>query len=317
MFFNFDEPLDRINFNTWVEPIFETVVLGEDERNIIIKNHWGVTQKLPKITTSPPDEIDWPVKNRKDWEEYKDRCFQLNVNDRMPENWDELVKKYKNRTAPLMMGGHPIGFYGAFRILCGDVGISLLYHDDPKLVHEMLDFLTDFWIKCYEEILKYVTADWSLMWEDMAYNSGSMISPRTFKEFLLPRYKRYTGFLKAHGINIIHVDSDGDTTELIPLWIEGGVTGQYPLEPVGRMDMPKLRKDFPNFQLLGGINKKAIVASKKEIDEALSFVPALIKQGGYVPYADHLIVENTPWENMKYYRNELLKIINNTPVLSS
>ncbi|MHB1347307.1 MAG: uroporphyrinogen decarboxylase family protein, partial [Candidatus Humimicrobiaceae bacterium] len=222
---------------------------------------------------------------------------------------------YKNRTAPLMIGGHPCGFYGSFRILCGDVGISMLYYDDPKLVHDILDFLTDFWISLYEEVLAKVTPDWSLIWEDMAYNSGSMISPATFREFLLPRYKRFTGFLKSHGINNIHIDSDGDTTELIPLWIEGGVTGLYPLEPTGKMDMIKLRKDFPKFQLLGGINKKYISESKEKTDKALEFVPELIRQGGYIPYADHCIVENTSWENMKYYRQKLWEIIENTPVL--
>ena len=140
-----------------------------------------------------------------------------------------------------MIGGHPCGFYGSFRILCGDVGISMLYYDDPKLIHDILDFLTELWINLYEEVLKDVTPDWCLIWEDMAYNSGSMISPKIFREFMLPRYKRYIGFLKSHGVNVFHVDCDGDTTGLIPLWIEGGVTGQYPLEPTGKMDMRNLK----------------------------------------------------------------------------
>lgn len=314
-FFHMDEGIERVPINTWLEPEFEVKVLSEDERNKVIVNQWGVTQKVTKMVTSPPDDIDWPIKNRKDWEDYKERGFHLNIAGRLPKNWLELVELYKKRTVPLMIGGHPCGFYGSFRILCGDVGISMLYYDDPKLIHDILDYLTELWINLFEEVLKSVTPDWCLIWEDMAYNSGSMISPKIFREFMLPRYKKFIGFLKAHGVNVFHVDCDGDTTELIPLWMEGGVTGQYPLEPTGKMDMRKLRHDFPKFQLLGGINKKMLAMSKKEIDQALSFVPELIKQGGYIPYADHCIVEDTSWENMQYYRKQLWKIIENTPVL--
>lgn len=315
-FFDLDEGTERVPISTWIEPDFEVVVLEEDERNQTIINQWGVTQKLPKLVTSPPDDIDWPVKNRRDWEEYKEKGFNTDISKRLPENWDKLVEGYKNRTAPLMIGGHPSGFYGSFRIICGDVNISLLYYDDPKLIHDILNFFTDLWIKCYEEVLGYVTPDWCLVWEDMAYNSGSMISPKIFREFLLPRYKRLTDFLRAHDVNNIHVDSDGDTTELIPLWIEGGVTGQYPLEPVNNnMTMVQLRKNFPDFQFLGGIDKKAVSCGKKEIDKALAYVPEIIKQGGYIPYADHCIVEDTSWEDMQYYRKQLREIIENTPVI--
>jgi len=314
-FFNLDEGIERVPVNHWVDPEFELKVLNEDERNKLIINQWGVKQKITKMMTSPPEDIEWPVKNRKDWLEYKETHFRLNIKNRLPVDFSDMAKRYRNITVPLMIGGYPGGFYGSFRILCGDVGISMLYYDDPKLVHEILDFLTDFWIQIYEEVLKDVKPDFFLFWEDMAYNLGSIISPRVFREFLLPRYKRFTNFLKSHNVNITLIDCDGDTSELIPLWIEGGVTGQYPLEPLVKMDLRKLRRDFPKFQLLGGINKKYFSMGKEQIDEGLEFVPELIEKGGYIPFADHCIVETTSWENMQYYRKQLWKIIDRTPVL--
>ncbi|MEI8083945.1 MAG: hypothetical protein WCI74_19075, partial [Actinomycetes bacterium] len=60
--------------------------------------------------------------------------------------------------------------------------------------------------------------------EDMCYKSGCFISPAMFRQFMLPAYRKLTGFYRDHGIQTVLVDSDGDVMRLIPLLIEGGVT---------------------------------------------------------------------------------------------
>ena len=64
-----------------------------------------------------------------------------------------------------------------------------------------------------------------------------MISPAMVKEFMLPCYKRITDFLKSYGVSTIFVDTDGNCTELIPLFMEGGVTGMFPFEVRAGMDI--------------------------------------------------------------------------------
>jgi uroporphyrinogen decarboxylase len=61
-------------------------------------------------------------------------------------------------------------------------------------------------------------------WEDMCYRGGPLISPAMFREFMLPRYKRITELARSLGIDVIFVDSDGDVSELIPLWLESGIS---------------------------------------------------------------------------------------------
>ena len=36
------------------------------------------------------------------------------------------------------------------------------------------------------------------------------MGPKLFREFLLPHYVRYVGFLKSHGVKVVMVDTDGD-----------------------------------------------------------------------------------------------------------
>ena len=143
----------------------------------------------------------------------------------------------------------------------------------------------------------------------MAFNKGSLISPKIFKEFMMPSYKKINDLLRKHGTDIILVDSDGNTEELIPLWIESGLSGQYPLEAAAGMDAVKLRKRFGNnFILIGNIDKRALAKGRKEIDEELKKILFLISKGGYFPAVDHYVPPDVSYENYLYFLNSLRKM---------
>ncbi|GAI68450.1 unnamed protein product, partial [marine sediment metagenome] len=54
-----------------------------------------------------------------------------------------------------------------------------------------------------------------------------------------------------------------------------------------------------------------ILLGKKEIDRFLEPISQLLKSGGYLPYGDHLIPPEVPWEDFKYYREKLNWMIDN------
>jgi uroporphyrinogen decarboxylase len=315
-YFYFDKGIQRLPLNIWVEPPFEKIILKEDVRTTLLRDQWGVTQKISKNASSAPEYLRWPVKNRRDWEHVKRERFGRDIAKRLPSNYSQLLKGFKARDYPLVLGGYPFGFYGGLRFLFGDLNLGYIFYDDPGLVKEIQDHLTDLWIDLIAEVLKDVTPDFCLLWEDMAYKNGSMISPQFFKEFLAPYYRRLTDFLKSRGVKNILVDCDGNIWELIPLWIEVGITGTYPLEVNAGMEVVKIRNRFPRFQLMGGIDKIQLMKGKADIDRELERLPGVIEGGGYIPHGDHCIPEGVSWDNFKYYRGRLLQIIENTPVLS-
>jgi uroporphyrinogen decarboxylase len=149
----------------------------------------------------------------------------------------------------------------------------------------------------------------AIIWEDISAGSGSMVSPAMMREFMLPYYQRMTSFLKAHGVQVIFVDTDGDCFELIPLFVEAGVTGMYPIEVSCGMDLMKVRRTFPRLQLMGGIPKSEIRLGRKRIDEILKPVGEVLKYGGYIPFGDHLIPPEVDWENFRYYRETLNRML--------
>lgn len=304
-----DRGRETIPLQNFYYPPFEEEILDEDKGNIVIRDSMGITMRKRKDEASVPQPMDWPVKNRDDWEELKAEQFQIRINERLPANWNELVKEYKNREYPLSIGSGYCGFFGSLRMLMGDVNLFYAYYDNPELLHDILSFLTDFWIEIYGKVLKEVEADSAEFWEDMCYKNGPMVSPAIFREFMMPYYKRLIVFLRENGVRNFCVDTDGDCRELIPLFLESGMTGMLPFEVQAGNDIIEIRKHYPQLQIYGGIDKNIVAEGKQAIAAELKAkLPPLLKQGGYIPFVDHLVPPSVSWENFRYYRQRVREL---------
>jgi hypothetical protein len=298
-----------IPLQNFIFPEFEEKILADEGENLILQDGFGVTLKKRKDDASKPQYLAWPVNNREDWERLKAERFQIRIKDRLPENWHALVEAYRERDYPLAIGSGYCGFFGSLRVLLGEVQLFYAYYDKPDLLHEILNYLTDFWIEIYGYVLQDVQPDSAEFFEDMAYKNGPLISPALFREFMMPYYKRLIAFLRDHGVKNFCVDTDGNCWSLIPLFLECGMTGMLPFEVQAGMDIVEVRKAYPHLQIYGGLDKRKLAIGKQAIDQELEtkLVP-LLKQGGYVPFADHLIPPDVSWENFCYYRRRVAEI---------
>lgn len=129
---------------------------------------------------------------------------------------------------------------------------------------------------------------------------------------MVPYYRRLTDFVKARGVDIVLLDTDGYCFDIIPLFIEGGITGLYPIEVSCGMDLIRVRQAFPQLQLLGGIPKGEIAKGKECIEEILKPVQEVLETGGYIPFGDHLIPPEVSFHEFSYYRTRLNEIIEKT-----
>jgi len=309
-YFNMDQTLQLVDVNLLFYPPFEPRTLEEDEEHLKYVDLDGVTRMFLKESATIPSGWDWPIKDEKSWGRIKEERIDFNnIRGRLPKNWDELVKKYKNRDYPLALGGYPHGFFGTLAHLLGYDHLFYAYFDKPKLIHDMLQTFTELWIAVYSEVLADVEIDAVHIWEDISFGKGPMVSHEIIKEFMLPYYKRFTDFLKVNGVDIILVDTDGYCMDIIPLFIEGGATGMYPFETSCGMDILEVREKFPQLQMMGGIPKLDISEGRERVDEILEPVEKILRRGGYIPFADHFIPPGVQWREFIYYRNKLNNII--------
>jgi hypothetical protein len=307
--FHLDESVQRILMNNYLCPAFAEEILEEHDDWIMLRNENGITEKRFKDRSSLSAYLEGPIKTRDDWERLKAERLQPTLKGRVPANWEELLKNYRNRTFPLALGGGQ-GLFGTSRFLFGEVQVLTSFYDQPELAKQIVDDLVDFWIALYGQILDVVEVDLAFLWEDICYNNGPLISPAIFRRFILPGYKKLTDFLRSRGVENIIVDSDGDVWKLLPLFLEGGVSGMYPFEVAAGMDIVAVRKAYPRLQILGGIAKKALISGQPSIDAELEAkVPWMLQQSGYIPYMDHLVPPDVSWSNFSAYRTRLNEMI--------
>jgi len=192
-----------------------------------------------------------------------------------------------------------------FHGLAVDVDFNLAFYKDPELIRDMISHWEFFTIESVREAVERYKdkIDLVFWWEDMADKHGPNLSPKLYREFLLPHYKKVTGFFNTNKIHRIMMDSDGNTQPILDLVIEAGITGHWPLEVNSGMDVRILRKRFGNkLFLAGNLNKIEIAkggrAMQNEIDSKL---PYMKETSGYIAGLDHLVHVEFTFEKFKEY----------------
>lgn len=291
----------NLPFPVGLDPPFERQVLEETERHLIYIDEFRLVKKMIKGISTLPITIDHPIKNPSEWPRFRKR---LQFTERRLKGKGCWLKQYDElRDHGLPVFVNLIGFFWFPRDLMGEVMLSCAYHRNPDLVRDILDTYSDLIISVAERMLSSNKIDAVIFNEDMAYKRGPMISPRIFKEFMLPYYVKVINLLKHKGARIFCVDTDGNIEILIPLFIEAGVNVIGPVEVQAGMDLVKMRKRYGSkMAYFGGIDKRALAKDFKAIDVELERkLPFMLKTGGYLVGLDHRVLAETSFRSFQYY----------------
>jgi len=286
--------------NIGMIPAFEYQVLEEDDRHRTIIDEGGVKCVVHKDgASSIPKHLKFPIETRQDWEDFRKR-IDPDTPGRYPADWDEVRDQLNGSDMPV--GVWAGSLFGWIRNWMGFENVSYMCADDPGLIEEIMEHLTRFFLAVLNKAVREVKCDFAMMWEDMAFNKGPIISPRLFEKLMVPRYKRITDFLKAHGCDIILVDCDGNINELVHLWLDAGVNCMFPLEVRGGSDPWPIREKYGNRVLLaGGVDKTQLIAGKDAIKKEIKRLEKLVAMGGFIPHVDHRCPPDVTYENYLYY----------------
>ena len=306
-YFGFDPYYEYIEVDAKsLIPAFEEEILEDHGEWVLQRNANGLVEKQRKDRTSIRSQVRTAVTNRDDWEAIKER-LRPDLEGRTPENWDDRVEKWKDRDYPL--NGLHCEHWLHLVELIGQERLLTLFYDDPDWMKEMLSYLSDYYIPLAEQVLKRVVPENCWLGGDFCYKNGPMMSPACFREFLLPEFRRVATVYRDYGVPSVIVHTDGDFRQLIPLFIEAGVTGVHPYEVTNGQDVVEIRKAYPRLEVFGGIDKRAVAKGKKAIDDELERqVPFMTEHGGYIPYIDHSVPPDISFENFSYYRRRLAEL---------
>jgi uroporphyrinogen decarboxylase len=314
-----DEPYFQVDPWDWQggwfmpAPPFARTVVEEDEQTVVYINHEGILlrERKDEPFSSMPQFVRFPVETRADFRRFHAERLQPDLALRLGANCAQKLAAYQQREIPLVViADRWGGFFGGPRNMLGVERLCTLFYDDPALVEEMMDATADFLIALMDRILDHTSVDVFGFWEDMAYKAGPLIGPDMARRYLLPRYRRVVDHLRRRGVEWISLDSDGDITSLIPIWLDAGINILYPFEAQCGMDVVQVRRQYGrDLRLWFGLDKRALAQGPAAIDAELARVRPLVEEGGYVAGVDHGLPPDVPFAHYCYYMGRLRHLV--------
>jgi hypothetical protein len=290
-------------------PLFEYQLIKKTDRYEIFRDETGRIRKALTVGTANgtrmcmDEYLKFPVESLYDFREIKKR-YIANIDTRYPKGWKMDAERFKNREIPLIFGQNcsTLGFYWIARDLMGTEGVSYAFYDEPELIDEMMEFIADYTIEMSKPFLSITDVDYVMLNEDLSMKTGPLLSPAFYKQFIFSHMRRLVDFYKSNGVKYVFVDTDGNCEAMLPLFMEAGVDGIWPLERVANMDPIRIRKEYgKDLRLFGGVDKMELAKGKKAIDAHLATLAPLIEQGGFIPTVDHTVPPDVTLEYFTYY----------------
>ena len=313
-----DEPLFPTDRWEWQggwffpNPPFERKVIEEDGATVLYINHEGILMRERKDQpySSMPQFVRFPVETREDFRRFMHQRMNPDLSARIGPDYAARLAAYRNRDFPLIViSDRWGGFFGPLRNLVGVERLCMLFYDEPAFVEEMMDALADFVIAMLDGILAHTDIDCYGFWEDMAYKTGPLIGPEMVRQYMLPRYRRVVEFVRSRGVELVSLDSDGDVSSLIPVWLDAGINILYPFEVQAGMDVVEVRRQYGrDLRMWFGMDKRALARGPQAIDAEIRRVRPLIEEGGYIPGPDHSLPPDVSFANYCYFMERLREV---------
>ena len=293
-----------------MKPPFEHKVIERTDRYEIIQDGNGAVRKAliegtAHGTRASMDQfLRFAVETPEDFAALRKR-YPVDRARRYAPYWKELLLPgWKKRKHVLILGRNCAagGFYWRAREWMGTENLCYAWYDQPKLMHEMMEFYADYTMAVAAPVLEKIAPDYFIFAEDLAMKTGPLLSPATYREFICPHLRRMADFFHAKGIPHVGIDTDGNCEVLIPAMLDAGVDFLWPLERAAGMDPVAVRRKFGRaMRLWGAVDKRELANGPAAIDAHLRELAPLIEEGGFIPTVDHTVPPDVSLENFRHY----------------
>lgn len=297
----------RIPVNTGWMGKSQEKILEETEDCVVAHDYRGRLVKLSKKAATLALPMEWPVRDMDDWLRIKHH--HEFSEERFGSNWERIAREHLE-AGRVVTVGIPGGFDEP-RQLMGEEALCIAYHEQPELIHDILQTIGQTAHKVLDRVSSRVLVDQLSVHEDMAGNNGPLAGPKQVEEFIKPYYRTVWDMLQPRGVRLFLQDSDGNMNDVIPAFLAAGLNVMHPMEPAAGMDIVKVRETYgTRLAIEGGIDKHVIRRSKREIVAELEYkIPPMVRTGGCVLGLDHRIPNGTPLENYRFYVKKAWEIL--------
>jgi len=138
--------------------------------------------------------------------------------------------------------------------------------------------------------------------DDYASNTGTIISPGMFRQFIKPILRRFVETIRSYRADLsVMFHSDGLITALLEDLIEIGIDVIHPLEPLPTVDYLEIKQLFgERVTFLGAIDISHVMpgSTKDVVQEVKNRIEQLAAGGGYILAPSNHFQADVPPENI-------------------
>jgi len=308
---------DHFNFDArdtgWIDGVanldFENVILEETEETILILDGNGAKLRRHKQHDTTPEHVDFTVKDRKSWEEYKPFFQKLDTRRYNSEDYIDKRTKAKNEDRFVFWAG--IAQFEMMHGMTGHENLLMGMALDPDWIRDMVKTLGESLIMHMEELFsKGGKPDGFFAHEDLGFKFKPFMSSAMYKELLQPGHKMVCDYAHSLGCPVV-MHSCGYVETLVDGLIEAGINCLQSMEVKAGMDLPKLFDQFGDrIAFHGGIDARVLEANDRaQIDKEMEKIDYVLKNGGsYILHSDHSESPKVEHETVLYFIERGLEI---------
>ena len=199
------------------------------------------------------------------------------------------------------------GFWSHFFHLAADFfGMENYFvkmHTAPEVVESVTNRIVDFYVEANDMFLKAAGDAFDIFFfgNDFGTQLDLLISPDSFKKFVLPGFKRIISVAKKHGKKVM-LHSCGSIYRVIPDLIDAGVDILHPLQALAaNMGPEKLAKEFgKHLAFCGGVDTQDLLVNAKplQIKEAVYRLKDIFGPNFIVSPSHEALLSNVPFGNV-------------------
>jgi uroporphyrinogen decarboxylase len=216
-----------------------------DEEKGLFRDKWGVIRAFGPESTPAP--VEGPIKSPEDLKHYTPP--DPNADDVLG-TIPELVERYRGEKAITAICRDAF-FNPAF--LRGTTQYLMDMVDHPKLVHELVDVCLSYDVPAMQRMVA-CGMDVVVFGDDYADKNSTLMSPRHFKEFILPGLKRCVDAAHEAGAYVVK-HTDGNIMPILDMIVGTGIDALNPLEPQAGMDIGLVKEKYGDrIALIGNID---------------------------------------------------------------
>jgi hypothetical protein len=218
--------------------------------------------------------IDGLIKHEKD-------MVLMRFPDPADAHFYDPVKRFVDRHAKAGLACYAKSRWGMGGVLysMGVIGLCSAIYEQPDLIEKMADRYME-WNCAVMERLNATGLDFVIDYDNIAYNSGPLVSPAVIREIFLPRMKRVADVCKLPWV----FHGDGDLRPILDDLLTLGMNGIHPLQPPF-MDISEIKQKYGRRVCLwGNVNVHTLATGSPEQveEETKRCIEAAGQNGGFI-----------------------------------